>query len=311
MQYSRGLLRLYKTKHNLTMKQYGSIYNKIQHSVAIALASTMLMPAFHSCNTGKDEPKMPSTPEIPVTPEEPTPEEPTTPAINHYDGLENVATPEGLASQVKEYTGFTLSFNKDNRTPNYVAWELLGTEVSTEVSRTDNFWQDPDIEGCTKHSDYTRSGYDRGHMCPAADQKWSIEAMNDCFVMANMCPQLHDLNAGAWEKLEEKERLWAKRDSAVMIIAGPIYTEDDDKYIESSKVRVPGAFFKILIAPYLNEPRGIAFVYPHMNCPGNMQDYATTIDEVEKITGFDFFPTLPDEIEDMVESSYSFKEWNR
>lgn len=282
------------------MKHTESIYAKIQHTVTIAFVTAILMPAFHSCNTGKDEPKMPVTPEEPVTP-----------ITKHFDGLENVVIPSDLTSQIKEYTGFTLSFNKDNRTPNYVAWELLGTEVSNEVSRSDNFWQDQDIDGCTKHSDYTRSGYDRGHMCPAADQKWSEKAMTDCFVMANMCPQLHELNAGAWETLESKERVWAKRDSAIMIIAGPIYTEDDNNYFESSKVRVPGAFFKVLLAPYLDEPRGIAFVYPHMNCPGNMKDYATSIDEVEKMTGFDFFSELPDEIEKKVESTYSFTDWNK
>ena len=284
------------------MKLFGTTYSKIQSSVAIAFASALLIPTFNSCNTDKDEPKMP------VSPDEPTQTNPIKPA--HYDGLENVTIPKGLTSQIKEYTGFTLSFNKDNRTPNYVAWELLGSEVSNEVSRTDNFWQDTAIEGCTKHADYTGSGYDRGHMCPAADQKWSADAMNDCFVMANMCPQLHDLNAGAWETLESKERTWAKRDSAILIIAGPIHTEDDT-YIEKSKVRVPSAFFKVLLAPYLDEPRGIAFVYPHMKCSGNMQDYATTIDEVEKITGFDFFASLPDDIEKKVESTFSFTDWNR
>lgn len=289
------------------MKQFGSILTTMQRSAVIAFAMAMLMPAFYSCNTGKDEPKMPGNPETPVSPEEPLPEV-TSPT--HYDGLENVVIPSGLTSQIKEYTGFTLSYNKDNRTPNYVAWELLGTEVSTEWPRKDNFWQDSDIYGCTKHSDYTNSGYDRGHMCPAADQKWSEQAMNDCFVMTNMCPQLHDLNAGAWETLEDKERVWAKRDSAVMIIAGPIYI-DGETYIEKSKVRVPDAFFKVLIAPYLDKPRGIAFVYPHMQCPGNMQDYATTIDKVEEITGFDFFSSLPDEIENKIESEYSFTDWNK
>lgn len=286
------------------MKRFGFIGNKLLLATAFIACGAILLPTFTSCNTDKDEPAMP-TPEIP---EEPQPDinKPT-----HYEGLEDVNIPKSLASQVKEYTGFTLSFNKDHKTPNYVAWELLGSEVGGSVSRTDNFWQDKDIDGCTAHSDYTRSGYDRGHMCPAADQKWSIDAMNDCFVMANMCPQLHDLNAGAWETLESKERLWAKRDSAVMIVAGPIYTEDDDKYFGQANVRVPGAFFKVLIAPYLDEPRGIAFVYPHMKCPGNMQDYATTIDEVEKITGFDFFSALPDEIENAIESTYSFTEWNK
>ncbi len=288
----------------MTMKCFDFIPHKSLLTLSFIASCMIIESTFTSCNTGKDEPKMP-------LPDVPTPEVSVAQTPSHYDGLEEVTIPKNLTSQIKEYTGFTLSYNKDNRTPNYVAWELLGTEVSNEVSRTDNFWQDNDIDGCTKHSDYTRSGYDRGHMCPAADQKWSIEAMNDCFVMANMCPQLHDLNAGAWETLEEKERLWAKRDSAVMIVAGPIYTDDDNIYFESSKVRVPGAFFKVLIAPYLDEPRGIAFVYPHMKCPGNMQDYATTIDEVEKITGFDFFSALPDDIEKKIESSYSFTDWNK
>lgn len=286
------------------------LFRPIRINPALVFAAALVMPAFYSCNTGKDEPKMPVTPEAPVTPDEPTPTVPVTPTPAHYDGLENVTIPQDLTSQIKEYTGFTLSYNKDNRTPNYVAWELLGTEVSTEWPRNDNFWQDSEIEGCTKHSDYTGSGFDRGHMCPAADQKWSEQAMIDCFVMANMCPQLHDLNAGAWEKLEEKERTWAKRDSAVMIIAGPIYSEGET-YIEKSKVRVPDAFFKVLLAPYLDAPRGIAFVYPNMKCPGNMQDYATSIDEVEKITGFDFFKELPDDIEEKVEATYSFTDWNK
>ena len=282
------------------MKHIRSIFRNLH---TLAFATALMMPVFQSCNTGKDEPKMPDLPKPDIPTE-------SLPLPSHYEGLENVEIPSGLTSQLKGYTGFTLSFNKDNRTPNYVAWELLGTEVSTEWPRNDNFWQDEEITGCTKHSDYTGSGFDRGHMCPAADQKWSEQAMIDCFVMANMCPQLHDLNAGAWERLEEKERLWAKRDSAVMIIAGPIYSEGET-YIEKSKVRVPDAFFKVLLAPYLDEPRGIAFIYPHMKCPGNMQDYATSIDEVEKITGFDFFSVLPDDIETKVESTYSFTEWNR
>ena len=291
------------------MKPFKIICENMQHIAAKALACAMLLPLLYSCNTDNDELKSPE----PVVPEPVIPDE-SQPGSNkpmHYDGLEKVSIPTIFASQIKEYTGFTLSFNKENKTPNYVAWELLGSEVSSEVSRTDNFWQDKDIEGCPAHRDYTNSGYDRGHMCPAADQKWSIDAMNDCFVMANMCPQLHDLNAGAWETLESKERLWAKRDSAVMIIAGPIYTEDDDKYFGNAKVRVPGAFYKILLAPYVENPRGIAFVYPHMKCTGNMQNYATSIDEVERITGFDFFSELPDDIEEKVESAYSFTEWNK
>lgn len=237
--------------------------------------------------------------------------DPSTGKVTHYPDLETVNIPSSLAEQIKDYTGFTVSFNKDNHTPNYVAWELLGSEVSYDVDRTNNFWQDSEIDGCPEHKDYTGSGYDRGHMCPAADQKWSLAAMEDCFVMANMCPQIHDLNAGAWEKLEEKERTWAKRDSAVMIVAGPLYSESDTKRLGNIGVRVPGAYFKALLAPYVENPRAIAFVYPNMTSPGNMQDYAMSIDDLEEILDFDLFSTLPDDIETKVESNYSFSEWNK
>lgn len=229
----------------------------------------------------------------------------------HYPGLEAVKISSDLPEQIKEYAGFTVSFNKDNRTPNYVAWELLGSEIVYGVDRSNNFWQDTDIEGCPAHYDYSYSGYDRGHLCPAADQKWSQEAMNDCFVMANMCPQDHSLNAGAWNTLENKERQWAQRDSALVIIAGPIYTPSDNQRIGDIGVRVPSAFFKVLLAPYIKNPRAIAFVYPNMTSPGNMQDYAMSVDNLEEITGFDFFSALPDDIENKVEAVYSFKEWNR
>lgn len=229
----------------------------------------------------------------------------------HFPGLETVFVKEGTPEQIKEYTGFTVSFNKDNHTPNYVAWELLGSEVSNDKGRSDKFWQDTEIEGCPQHSDYTRSGFDRGHMCPAADQKWSEQAMNDCFVMANMCPQVHELNAGAWLTLENKERQWAQRDSAIMIVAGPIYEETNQDRIGNIGVRVPGAFFKAFVAPYLDQPRAIAFVYPNMSAPGNMQNYAMSIDQLEEILGYDLFPALPDDIEDKVEATFSFKEWNR
>lgn len=230
---------------------------------------------------------------------------------NHFPGLESIKLKDGQEEQLKDYTGFKVSFNKNNHTPNYVAWELLGTEISNEVERSNKFWQDYDIEGCPSNYDYTHSGYDRGHMCPAADQKWSEEAMNDCFVMANMCPQDHQLNAGAWNTLENKERQWALRDSAIVIIAGPIYYGNNQKTIGEIGVKVPDAFFKAILAPYVNQPRAIAFVFPNMTSPDNMQDYAMSIDDLEEYLGYDLFYTLPDDIENKVEANFSFKEWNR
>ncbi len=230
--------------------------------------------------------------------------------LRHYAGLEYVAMPSLVASQEYDYMGFRVSFNRHNRTPNWVAWELLGSETGGEASRHNKFWQDPNVEGCPTTYDYRNSGYDRGHMCPAAEQKWSDEAMNDCFVMANMCPQDHSLNSGAWNTLENRERNWACRDSAIVIVAGPIYENGDINTIGGG-VLVPSAFFKVLLAPYLEQPRAIGFVFPNMSAPGNMQNYVMTVDDVETLTGYDFFSALPDDMENEVESKASFREWNQ
>lgn len=225
--------------------------------------------------------------------------------------LDMAKVPEGTKEQIVEYEGFRVSFNEDNKTPNWVAWELLGTETDGDEKRSNNFWQDENVRGCPNTRDYSNSGYDRGHLCPAADQKWSRQAMIDCFSLANMAPQDHSLNSGAWATLEKKERLWAQRDSAIVIIAGPIYEQTDTKQIGAAGIRVPSAFYKVIIAPYLDEPRGIGFIYPNMSSPGNMKDYSMPIDEVERRTGIDFFYNLPDELEDRIESTASFKAWDR
>lgn len=235
----------------------------------------------------------------------------TRPAVTtDAQDLLDVKPRPGTVSALKDYNGFRVSFNRANGTPNWVAWELLGEETEGENSRYDKFWQDTELEGCPTTRDYSNSGYDRGHLCPAADQKWSREAMVDCFSLANIAPQAHELNTGAWKTLENKEREWAKRDSAIIIVAGPIYKDSDRTRIGDAGVRVPSAFFKVLLAPYGDAPRGIAFVYPNMTSPGNMQQYSMTIREVEKITGLDFFHALPDTIEDEVETKTSFNEWN-
>lgn len=228
-----------------------------------------------------------------------------------FGDMLNVKGKESSGSRIKDYAGFRLSFNSSNHTPDWVAWELLGSETQGNESRYKKFWQDNDLTGCPQTSDYSNSGYDRGHLCPSADQKWSPEAMRDCFSMANIAPQEKALNTGAWKTLENKERVWARRDSAIIIVAGPIYSSQDTKRIGKTGIRVPGAFFKVMIAPYIDSPRGIAFVYPNMTAPGNMENYVMTIREVENLTGLDFFSSLPDELEERLETRSSFQDWNR
>ena len=224
--------------------------------------------------------------------------------------LGKVTKVKKFPSAIRDYEGFTVDFNPVNKTPNYVAWILHGHETEGAAGRSNKFWTDSELEGCPDTRDYSRSGYDRGHMCPAGEQKWSEEAMRHSFVMANICPQKHELNTGAWKTLEDKERVWARRDSAIVIVAGPVYDSSDTETIGHNKVRVPSAFFKVFLAPYATPMRAIGFVYPNMKCDGNMEAYAVSVDDVEKMTGLDFFAALPDDVENDIEAVVSFRDWN-
>lgn len=228
----------------------------------------------------------------------------------HLDNLEFVENTSSDA-QIKQYEGFMVAFDKQNKIPYWSSWELLGSETEGTIKRGQRFWQDTEITGCPTTDDYKYSGYDRGHLYPAVDAKWSNRTMTDCFALTNICPQAPKLNSGAWKTLEECSRRWARRDSALVIVAGPVLTATDREYIGEAKVRVPAAFFKVILAPYLEHPRAIGFVYPNEHSPGRMDEYAVTVDYVEELTGFDFFASLPDDIENVVEQQCDFKTWDK
>ena len=231
-------------------------------------------------------------------------------APTQADSLLAVKIPDDMPARMIDYPGFTVSFNAQAHEPNYVAWELLGSETSGAATRDDGkFMADESVYGSATPDDYRRSGYDRGHMCPAGDMKWSVEAMRSCFYMTNMCPQAKALNTGAWKKVEEMCRNWARRDSALMIVCGPVLTDRLTETIGGTGVVVPRRFFKVVLAPYVNPPKAIGFVMENGKVVGGAQAAACTVDEVENITGYDFFSALPDDIENEVERQCNLTEW--
>lgn len=226
--------------------------------------------------------------------------------------LELPSTTTGPQGKVIRHTGFTLSFNLKHNNPNWVAWELERSETTGSLKRTDDF--EPDTSLPRAHqvttNDYRRSGYDRGHQVPAADMKWSPRAMAECFLMSNICPQTHGLNAGPWSKLEAACRRWANREGRVYIACGPIYRGSNQPSIgQRVRVTVPDAFFKVVLCMTKGKEKAIGFVYDNRDGKQDMSQAAMSVDEVEKITGFDFFHNLPDELEDRLEASCKFKYW--
>lgn len=226
-----------------------------------------------------------------------------------YESLFDVALPDSIPQQIVHYPGFIVNFNADKHLPNYVVWELTAEECDGEEKRLNNFFKDESVAGCPDLQDYKRSGYTRGHMAPAADMKWSAEAMRASNNLTNVCPQVAAMNSGAWSTLEDNCRAWARRDSAIVIIAGPVLTDRMILDIGHNRVCVPERFFKVVFAPFANPPRAIGFVMPNSKVRGGVQNHAMTVDEVERITGYDFFSVLPDEIESQVESHSSYPLW--
>ena len=226
------------------------------------------------------------------------------------NGLTDVKLPAEMKNVVCQYSGFTSYFNPDTHIPNCVAYEIIESETTGDEPRKKSFEADHTIDGCAESSDYRNSGYDRGHMAPAADMKWSKEAMEESFLMTNICPQVKSLNSGIWHRLEQRVREWAARDSSIIVVCGPIFTPGKPvEQIGEIGVAVPHRFFKALYAPGRNI--GIAFIFDNDKVKGGLRKYAVTIDSVERETGLDLFYNLPDDIENEVENQCNYKLWEK
>lgn len=212
--------------------------------------------------------------------------------------------------QIIEHEGFRISYNSNRCIPNWVAYELKKSETYGDVERTDYFDIDPTISGPqAKFGDYSHTGYDRGHMAPAGDMKWSKEAMDACFYLTNICPQNHALNKGDWNDLEIKCRQWARKYGKAWIVTGPIITSKTPKTIGSHHVVVPDAFFKAVLVPNGSGYEAIAFVMDNAPGDGDIMNDVVSIDDLDNLTGIDFFYALPDEVENEVEDAYKLSVW--
>lgn len=230
----------------------------------------------------------------------------------HFFFDNDLQTPISLIprqEQIIHHTGYIVSYNKDLKLPNWISYELTREETKGKEKRSNRFITDPLVKGLiATNADYARSGYDKGHMAPAADMKWSPQAMEASFYFSNICPQHPQLNRRGWKKLEEKIRDWAITDSAIIIICGPIITKQP-KTIGKNKVAVPQQFFKVVLSPFAKPMRAIGFLFNNRQAVEPLSTYAVTIDSIERLTNMDFFAPLPDEIENKIEAEANYFQW--
>ena len=226
-----------------------------------------------------------------------------------FDASEMVRLPAHIPSQLLSRTAYCLSYNKETRCPNWVAWSLTADHTDGDWARSNDYREDYNVPSPrATNDDYRGSSWSRGHMCPAGDCKWNVNAMSETFLLSNMCPQNRSLNSGLWNRIEMDCRKWAKKYGSVYIVCGPLLYNIEHEIIGVNKVVVPEAFFKVVLC-LQGKPKAIGFVVKNNAGTKKKDQYVNTVDEVERLTGYDFFPALPDDIENEVESHADVKDW--
>lgn len=227
--------------------------------------------------------------------------------------LLKVVLPGDVANEHITYSAISVDFNDERRIPNCVAYNLTQQMVmmadapDAEKRKKYKFNKDKNVAACPDWWEYKNSGYDRGHMAPADDMKWSREAMTECFYMTNMCPQNNSLNSGAWRSLEQKVHRWAARYGELLVFTGPIVHSTHKTIGPEHDIVVPQGFFKVIYAP--KQQRAIAFVYDNVQAKGGLRRHAVSVDDVERLTGIDFLSALPDDVEQSVEANNDGASW--
>jgi endonuclease G len=219
-----------------------------------------------------------------------------------------------LGKQVVRHTYYTLSYAEAYEQAEWVAYELTKSRVlGNHEERDDDFRSDPLVRsGSADPDDYKRSGYDRGHLAPAADMAFNSTAMSESFFMSNMSPQEPGFNRGIWKELEELVRDFAVGCGHLYVVTGPILKNNTNGSVgRRNKIAVPNSYYKVLLDVTGKEHKGIAFVLPNASSSRSLGSYAVTIDEVERLTGIDFFPALPEADAARLEGQANFYKWGR
>lgn len=239
----------------------------------------------------------------------PQPTDNQSPATENQFMVPEEILPASTTGEVVRHTYFALSYDEDHEQAEWVAYEITRDRLNENwAERPNSFRPDADVrtESATPR-DYSSSGYDKGHLCAAADMAFDAAAIDETFLMSNMSPQAPAFNGGIWRELEECSRDWGRKFKRVYVATGPVLTQAPLGSIGFSKVTVPAAYYKVLYAP---EPhKAIAFVMPNALSTQPVMDYAVSIDQVEKLTSIDFFPSLLKGLDEEIEGSLDKDAW--
>ncbi len=237
-------------------------------------------------------------------------------------GLQKMGWP-GTTGQIVQHSAMALSYHEKYEMASWVAHVISREVAYGNTSRTNDFRQDPlVITGTAVEADYFVTsldenkktvydgfGYDRGHLAPSADFRWSPIALSESYYYSNMSPQVAEFNREAWANLEAGIRQYAiQNDVNLFVVTGPVLTEDLPRIEKGiNKVVIPKYFYKVVLDTA--NLKAIGFLMPNEACSKPLEFYSKSIDEIEELTGLDFFPNFnPVEI-DSLESGVKTTGW--
>ncbi|MFA9389323.1 MAG: DNA/RNA non-specific endonuclease [Prolixibacteraceae bacterium] len=213
------------------------------------------------------------------------------------------------SGQIIQHTYYTLAYSEANEQAEWVYYMLTPEMVAGNVKRKDDFREDPMVStGSASLADYVGSGYDRGHLCPAASMSLNTASMSESFFMSNMSPQHPSCNRGKWKSLETQVRDWVNIEDTLYVASGAIFSNNKGT-IGENRVTVPGYYYKVILditKPY----KMIAFIMPNEKMDNDIDYYVTTVDSIEALTSINFFPGIPDDLENDLESHSDFVKWS-
>ena len=218
--------------------------------------------------------------------------------------------PLGLYNDVVSHSYYTLSYSEDHEQAEWVYYSLNSNQLNSSIERKNNFRADNKVKTSSAQLyDYEGSGYDRGHLAPAADMKYNTNSMSESFFMSNMSPQSPSFNRGIWRKIEKQFRDWSYKYGELVIITGPVLKGDNYGSIGYNKVTIPKWYYKVAIDPS-NYDRNVAILIENIGSSASIKSFVVTINYLEEFSGLDFFYSLPDEVEESFESNTHTNLWD-
>lgn len=240
------------------------------------------------------------------------------------EDLSRIGLPSvGESEEIVFHSAYALVYSEEHEQAKWVAHIILPDVIRGNEGRSNDFREDDLIKtGSAVETDYFIKkekpdgsfeydgfGFDRGHLAPSADFRYSKKAVSESYYYSNMSPQVGDLNRGRWSDLEDALRQYVLRNNTQIYVVTGGVLHSGLKRIErgTNKVSIPEYYYKVAYDP-LNE-RGIAFMMPNQKCDFPVMSYACSIDSVESVTGLDFFSGLTNDLEENLETKFDPQKW--